>query len=147
MAEQKGQVAFIGLGVMGYPMAGHLVKQGYSVSVYNRTGSKAESWCSEYAELAAAQNLKLQAFKTPADAAKGADAVFVCVGNDDDVRQVTMDEQGVLSGMDAGTLLVHLFPVVKRALKMAPLRLWWVAVMTTSPEPVTTLKPMPKSMR
>ncbi|MBT3609473.1 MAG: NAD(P)-dependent oxidoreductase [Gammaproteobacteria bacterium] len=106
MAEQKGQVAFIGLGVMGYPMAGHLVKQGYSVSVYNRTGSKAESWCSEYAELAAAQNLKLQAFKTPADAAKGADAVFVCVGNDDDVRQVTMDEQGVLSGMDAGTLLV-----------------------------------------
>ena len=106
MVESKGQVAFIGLGVMGYSMAGHLVKQGYSVSVYNRTRSKAEAWCSEYAEQAAAQNLKLQAFTTPADAARGADTVFVCVGNDDDVRQVTMGEQGVLKGMDSGALLV-----------------------------------------
>ena len=106
MIEQKGQVAFIGLGVMGYPMAGHLVKQGYSVSVYNRTVSKAQSWCEEYAEHAAAQNLNLQACMTPADAAKGADAVFVCVGNDNDVRQVTMSEQGVLNGMESGTLLV-----------------------------------------
>ena len=106
MAESKGQVALIGLGVMGYPMAGHLVKQGYSVSVYNRTKSKAESWCSAYAEQAAAQNLKLQAFTTPFDAARGAEAVFVCVGNDDDVRQVTMGRQGVLKGMDSGALLV-----------------------------------------
>ena len=106
MVESKGQVAFIGLGVMGYSMAGHLVKQDYSVSVYNRTRSKAEAWCSEYAEQAAAQNLKLQAFTTPADAARGADTVFVCVGNDDDVRQVTMGEQGVLKGMDSGALLV-----------------------------------------
>ena len=106
MAETKGQVAFIGLGVMGYPMAGHLVQQGYSVSVYNRTESKAELWCSEYAGQAAAQSLSLQACKTPSEAAAGAEVVFVCVGNDDDVRQVTLGERGVLNGMAPGALLV-----------------------------------------
>lgn len=105
MAEQKGQVAFIGLGVMGFPMAGHLVRAGYSVNVYNRTSAKAELWCAEYAE-AAAQNVHVARCATPALAAQGAEVVFVCVGNDDDVRQVVMGGDGVLSGMNSGALLV-----------------------------------------
>jgi 3-hydroxyisobutyrate dehydrogenase-like beta-hydroxyacid dehydrogenase len=106
MAEQKGQVAFIGLGVMGFPMAGHLVRAGYSVNVYNRTSAKAELWCVEYAEAAAAQNVHVARCATPALAAQGAEVVFVCVGNDDDVRQVVMAGDGVLSGMNSGALLV-----------------------------------------
>ena len=72
--------AFIGLGVMGYPMAGHLQKAGHDVTVYNRTAAKAEKWVSEYGGASAA---------TPAEAAKGAEFVFSCVGNDDDLRSVT----------------------------------------------------------
>ena len=101
MSNELDRVAFIGLGVMGYPMAGHLANSGKAVTVYNRTTAKAEQWLSEYAgggECAVAT--------TPKAAATGADVVFMCVGNDDDVRMVTLGEQGVLAGMGAGTLLV-----------------------------------------
>lgn len=92
------KVAFIGLGVMGYPMAGHLkTKGGHDVSVFNRTTSKAEKWVAEFGG---------QFGKTPAEAAKGADFVFTCVGNDDDLRTVTMGEDGVLSTMEAGSVLI-----------------------------------------
>ncbi|MBF7051882.1 NAD(P)-dependent oxidoreductase [Halomonas sp. KAO] len=90
-------VAFIGLGVMGYPMAGHLARAGLDVRVYNRTPAKAEAWSEEYGGSHHA---------TPRDAASGADLVLVCVGNDDDVRQVTRGEDGALHGMAPGSLLV-----------------------------------------
>ncbi|MBR2513582.1 MAG: NAD(P)-dependent oxidoreductase [Halomonas sp.] len=90
-------VAFIGLGVMGYPMAGHLAKQGLTTRVYNRTHSKAEAWAKEHGGTAHA---------TPKEAAEGADLVLVCVGNDDDVRQVTTGADGVLSTMTSGSVLV-----------------------------------------
>ncbi|KGE02868.1 NAD(P)-dependent oxidoreductase [Pseudohaliea rubra] len=91
------KVAFIGLGVMGYPMAGHLAAAGYGVTVYNRTAARAEAWCAEHGGARGA---------TPAEAADGADLVFVCVGNDDDVRAVVLGEQGALPVMAAGSLLV-----------------------------------------
>ncbi|MEQ8313459.1 MAG: NAD(P)-dependent oxidoreductase [Gammaproteobacteria bacterium] len=91
------KVAFIGLGVMGYPMAGHVKKAGMDVCVYNRTQSKAEQWCKEYGGDMA---------PTPADAASGCDVVLVCVGNDDDVRQVVLGEEGALSAMKSGAVLV-----------------------------------------
>ena len=91
------KVAFAGLGVMGYPMAGHLAKGGHDVTVFNRNPAKAEAWIREYGGKAAA---------TPAAAAEGADFVFCCVGNDDDVREVIAGPNGVLSGMDAGSVLV-----------------------------------------
>lgn len=90
-------VAFIGLGVMGYPMAGHLAKQGLTTRVYNRTSSKADAWANEYGGTAHA---------TPKEAADGADLVLICVGNDDDVRQVTTGTDGVLSSMATGTYLI-----------------------------------------
>jgi 3-hydroxyisobutyrate dehydrogenase-like beta-hydroxyacid dehydrogenase len=91
------RAAFIGLGVMGYPMAGYLVKAGHEAVVYNRTGSKAEQWCRTFDGTAAA---------TPAAAAEAADIVFTCVGNDDDVREVVLGEQGAIHGMAAGSILV-----------------------------------------
>jgi 3-hydroxyisobutyrate dehydrogenase-like beta-hydroxyacid dehydrogenase len=91
-------VTFIGLGVMGYPMAGHLmVKGGHSVTVYNRTSEKADAWVKQYGGKSA---------KTPAEAAKDADFVFTCVGNDDDLRSVTTGNDGVLSGMKPGAILI-----------------------------------------
>ncbi len=90
-------VAFIGLGVMGYPMAGHLSQMGHSVSVFNRTGAVAEKWVSEHGGAMAA---------TPAEAAKSADFVFACVGNDDDLRSVTIADDGAFAGMDAGAVFV-----------------------------------------
>ncbi len=91
-------VAFIGLGVMGYPMAGHLkVKGGHDVTVYNRTFAKAEKWAAQFGG---------KAVRTPAEAAKDADFVFVCVGNDDDLRQVTIAEDGALAGMKPGAILI-----------------------------------------
>ncbi len=91
-------VAFIGLGVMGYPMAGHLkVKGGHTVTVYNRTSAKAEKWAAQYGGAAA---------PTPAEAARDADFVFVCVGNDDDLRQVTTGKHGALQGMKPGAILI-----------------------------------------
>ncbi|MCI5041283.1 MAG: NAD(P)-dependent oxidoreductase [Donghicola eburneus] len=91
------KVAFLGLGVMGYPMAGHLAKAGHSVTVYNRTTAKAEKWAEEFGGSFAA---------TPAEAAKGAEFVMSCVGNDDDLRQVCAGENGAFAGMDAGAILV-----------------------------------------
>lgn len=92
------KVAFIGLGVMGYPMAGHLkTKGGHDVTVYNRTAAKAEKWVAQFGGKAAA---------TPAEAARDADFVFTCVGNDDDLRSVTIGKDGALSGMKSGAILV-----------------------------------------
>lgn len=92
------KVSFIGMGVMGYPMAGHLkVKGGHDVTVYNRTTAKAEAWAKQYDGKFA---------PTPAEAAAGADFVFTCVGNDDDLRSVTTGENGVLSSMKAGSILI-----------------------------------------
>ena len=91
------RVAFLGLGVMGYPMAGHLARAGHQVTVYNRTAAKAAAWAAEYGGSSAA---------TPAQAAQGADIVFACVGNDDDLRSVTVGEQGAFAGMQPGALFV-----------------------------------------
>lgn len=91
------KVAFIGLGVMGYPMAGHLQKGGHEVTVYNRTASKASQWVADYNGASAA---------TPALAAIGAEIVFTCVGNDDDLRAVVTGPDGVFSTMAEGAVLV-----------------------------------------
>ena len=93
----KGRAAFIGLGVMGYPMAGHLAGAGYEVTVYNRTGAKAQAWCKQHSGNSAA---------TPADAAQGAELVFACVGNDDDLRQVTLGDGGAFEAMAEGAVFV-----------------------------------------
>ncbi len=91
------KVAFIGLGVMGYPMAGHLASGGYEVVVYNRTISKARTWCEEHSG---------RLVSTPAAAAGGADVVLCCVGNDDDVRDVTLGEQGAFKGMEQDAIFI-----------------------------------------
>ncbi len=91
------RVAFIGLGVMGFPMAGHLAKNGHDVTVYNRNAHKAEQWCAEFGGQMAA---------TPAEAASSAEIVFSCVGNDDDVRAVLAGEQGAIKAMSAGSVVV-----------------------------------------
>ncbi|MEW6099913.1 MAG: NAD(P)-dependent oxidoreductase [Pseudomonadota bacterium] len=90
-------VAFIGLGVMGYPMAGHLARAGHRVTVYNRTTEKAARWAEEHRGRYAA---------TPREAAQGADIVFACVGNDDDLRSVTLGDAGAFAGMKAGAIFV-----------------------------------------
>ncbi len=91
------RVAFVGLGVMGYPMAGYLAGAGHDVTVYNRTSAKAETWRAEFGG---------QMADTPAAASDGADIVFSCVGNDDDVREVLLGDQGALSGCTAGAIIV-----------------------------------------
>ena len=91
------KTAFIGLGVMGYPMAGHLKKSGCQVTVYNRTSAKAEQWVKEFGGSKA---------ETPAEAASGADFVMSCVGNDNDLRQVAIGEKGVFEGMSAGAVFI-----------------------------------------
>lgn len=96
-STDKTKVAFIGLGVMGYPMAGHLAKAGHDVVVYNRTHSKAEAWIQTYPG---------QLATTPREAASGADFVCICVGNDDDLRSVVLGEQGALAGMKPGAVIV-----------------------------------------
>ena len=91
------KVAFIGLGVMGYPMARHLAAKGHQVTVYNRTAAKAERWVGEHGGKSA---------PTPAAAAQGQDIVFACVGNDDDLRQVTLGPDGAFGAMGKGALFV-----------------------------------------
>ncbi len=91
------KVAFLGLGVMGFPMAGHLALAGHHVTVYNRSAAKADAWKKEFKGLSAA---------TPALAAKDADVVFCCVGNDDDLRSVTLGEVGAFIGMKKGAIFV-----------------------------------------
>jgi 3-hydroxyisobutyrate dehydrogenase len=90
-------VAFIGLGVMGYPMAGHLATAGHNVTVFNRNSEKAQAWVKQHGG---------QAAQTPAAAASGAEFVFSCVGNDDDLRSVTLDETGAFSGMGRDCVFV-----------------------------------------
>jgi len=92
------KVAFIGLGVMGYPMAGHLALAGHHVTVYNRNPAKAKDWCAEFSGHASAP--------TPREAALGADMLFCCVGNDDDLRAVMLGADGALAGTKAGVLMI-----------------------------------------
>ncbi|QYJ73781.1 NAD(P)-dependent oxidoreductase [Shewanella sp. FJAT-52076] len=91
------KVAFLGLGVMGYPMAGHLVKAGHQVTVYNRTTAKAEAWVKQFGGAMAL---------TPKLAAENQDIVFTCVGNDKDLHQVVLGEEGVIHGLKPGAVLV-----------------------------------------
>lgn len=95
------RVAFIGLGVMGYPMAGHLAQAGHAVTVYNRSPGKASDWCTEFAHSKAPKSAP-----TPREAAKDADVVFCCVGNDADLRSVIFGADGALAGMAPGAVLV-----------------------------------------
>ena len=96
-ATPSRKVAFLGLGVMGYPMAGHLAKAGHQVTVYNRSAAKRQAWVAEFGGTEAA---------TPRAAAQGADIVFCCVGNDDDLRSVVLGADGALAGMQAGAIFV-----------------------------------------
>jgi 3-hydroxyisobutyrate dehydrogenase len=91
------KLAFLGLGVMGFPMAGHLAKAGHQVTVYNRTAAKAQAWATQHGGAHRS---------TPAEAASGAEIVLTCVGNDDDVRQVVLGAQGAFAGMSKGAILV-----------------------------------------
>jgi 3-hydroxyisobutyrate dehydrogenase-like beta-hydroxyacid dehydrogenase len=91
------RVAFLGLGVMGHPMAGHLARAGHATTVYNRTAAKAAAWVAEFGGASA---------PTPRQAAAGADIVFACVGNDDDLRAVTLGETGAFAGMQPGAVFV-----------------------------------------
>lgn len=91
------KVSFLGLGVMGFPMAGHLAAKGHDVCVYNRTASKAQAWTSAHGGRAA---------PTPAEAAEGAEVVFACVGDDDDLRAVVAGPQGAFAGMRRGAVFV-----------------------------------------
>ena len=95
------KVAFLGLGVMGYPMAGHLALAGHSVTVYNRTAAKSMAWCAEYAGSEAPKHAP-----TPREAARDADIVFCCVGNDNDLRGVTLGQDGAFAGMRPGAIFV-----------------------------------------
>jgi len=96
------RTAFVGLGVMGFPMAGHLAAAGHDVCVYNRTSSRAQDWIQRHGDAPGSTATA----GTPRDAAASADLVFLCVGNDDDVRAVVYGENGVLAGMAAGAVLV-----------------------------------------
>ena len=96
------KLAFLGLGVMGYPMAGHLARAGHAVTVYNRTAAKSAAWCAELADAAIAPKHAA----TPREAAAGADIVLSCVGNDDDLRSVVLGENGALAGMRSGAVFV-----------------------------------------
>jgi 3-hydroxyisobutyrate dehydrogenase len=93
----SNNVAFLGLGVMGFPMAGHLVKAGHQVTVYNRTAARAQNWAAKHGGKAA---------PTPAAAAKGAEIVFACVGNDDDLRSILHGPEGAFAGMGKGAVFV-----------------------------------------
>jgi len=104
-ATPAKRVAFLGLGVMGYPMAGHLARAGHQVTVYNRTAAKALAWCEEYAG-AGGQNVTVHHAPTPSLAAHNADLVFCCVGNDDDLRSVVLGGEGAFVGMKPGAVLV-----------------------------------------
>ena len=94
---QISDVAFIGLGVMGFPMAGHLAGAGLNVRVYNRTAAKMDKWLAQYSG---------SSYLTPKEAVRGCQLVLICVGNDDDVRSVMYGEHGILSGCDEGTIVV-----------------------------------------
>ena len=104
------KLSFIGLGVMGYPMAGFLSKSGYDVTVFNRTKSKAETWCSEF---------KGNYAETPRDAVHDAEMAFICVGNDDDVREVALGETGIINGLKKESIIIdHTTASAKLACEM-----------------------------
>ncbi|MDM0115706.1 NAD(P)-dependent oxidoreductase [Variovorax sp. J22R133] len=103
-ATPSRKLAFLGLGVMGYPMAGHLALAGHHVTVYNRTTAKALEWVSQLTSGKAPGTLRHAT--TPREAAAGADIVFCCVGNDDDLRSVTLGDDGAFAGMSAGAVFV-----------------------------------------
>ncbi|WVN42205.1 NAD(P)-dependent oxidoreductase [beta proteobacterium MWH-UniP1] len=96
----KKHVAFLGLGVMGGPMAGHLAKAGHTVAVFNRTQAKSQAWADKH------QDCKIRVAKSPAEAATGADFVFSCVGNDDDLRGVTLGPNGAFDAMKKSAVFV-----------------------------------------
>jgi 3-hydroxyisobutyrate dehydrogenase-like beta-hydroxyacid dehydrogenase len=91
------RISFVGLGVMGYPMAGHLAQSGHDVTIYNRTVARAEAWCNENSG---------QIARAPGEAARDAEIVFSCVGNDDDVREVLLGDDGVLNSIGSGAIIV-----------------------------------------
>lgn len=97
MSTSSLRVAYLGLGVMGYPMAGHLARGGHRLAVYNRTKEKAHRFASEYG---------VEAFATPREAATDAEIVFACVGNDDDLRSITLGPDGAFAGMKQGAIFV-----------------------------------------
>jgi 3-hydroxyisobutyrate dehydrogenase len=97
MDKSMTKLAFLGFGVMGYPMAGHLAKAGHAVTVYNRTTAKAETWAAEHGGSFG---------KTPAQAAQGAEIVMACVGNDDDLRAVCLGPDGAFATMSEGSTFV-----------------------------------------
>lgn len=99
--SDKVAAAFVGLGVMGYPMAGHLAAKGHPMRVYNRTATKSAQWAQEHGRDGSGT-----AHPTPAEAAQGADYVMTCVGNDDDLRSVVLGETGVFAGMKEGAVLI-----------------------------------------
>jgi len=94
------RTAFLCLGVMGHPMAGHLARAGHRVVVYNRTAARADAWLEQYSEH------DVSSAATPAEAASGAEAVFACTGNDDDLRAITLGRDGAFEAMDAGACFV-----------------------------------------
>jgi len=98
-------VAFLGLGVMGYPMAGHLARAGHQVTVYNRTATKSVAWCEEFTRASSQLGAHSHA-ATPREAAQNADIVFCCVGNDADLRSVTLGPDGAFAGMKPGAIFV-----------------------------------------
>lgn len=100
--SKQPTIAFIGLGAMGGPMAGHLARAGHAVTAYNRTNSRAAKWRSDWE----VEGLNVQFADTPVEAARGADIVFTCVGNDEDLAEVTLGADGALSAMETGALLV-----------------------------------------
>jgi 3-hydroxyisobutyrate dehydrogenase len=100
-ASTPTRTAFLGLGVMGYPMAGHLALAGHEVTVYNRNATKSVAWCAEYSGASGQKHVA-----TPALAAADADVVFCCVGNDDDLRSVTLGADGAFAGMKPGAVFV-----------------------------------------
>jgi 3-hydroxyisobutyrate dehydrogenase len=104
-ATPPQSVAFLGLGVMGYPMAAHLALAGHHVTIYNRSSAKAQAWLDELQAAGVAAS-RLRHASTPREASTGAAIVFMCVGNDDDLRQVVMGADGALAGMASGAYLV-----------------------------------------
>src|SRR6218665_1589997 len=96
-ASPSRKVAFLGLGVMGYPMAGHLALAGHQVTAYNRSAAKSSAWATEF---------KGKSAPTPREAAAGMDIVFCCVGNDDDLRSVVLGDDGAFAGMKPGAVFV-----------------------------------------
>src|SRR5690606_4266116 len=101
MTDSK-RIAFLGLGVMGAPMAGHLARAGHKVTVYNRTAERADAWFERHA----AEGLDVSVARSPGEAAEGREVVLTCVGNDRDLAQVVLGEAGALAAMAAGTLFV-----------------------------------------